>query len=393
MGDVVEKRLFDAWGDIIKVQNGDGIALTRLTFIDRGYTGHEHLQSFRLININGRLYDPKLHRFLQPDNNLQEPYNTQNYNRYGYVLNNPLKYTDPTGEFTWSDLVSGLAIVAGAILVVVGGPAGVLLGYKLIGAGVTHFGATATRLANNGGTWDEASNDAGLNYSWTGKTDFGGGKKDVSNNNNPVESHPQVATGPNTPFDTEKQAAIDFGMNYNSYAILKKTEIITTIYKLNGKYSYVVPLVCSVNGCEDFQITKSLSFVNKIKGSYATASAHLHPGLGKFFTKAEIKANTFDNSLFTGELNGKSSGDISTYNSSDNGFGRRINGYMGNPNGGMNFFDSTQNYTPIQSYEHGVEYKYNTPIFKGLPSDPNVSPYRLNNINPLINSNYPLYQY
>ena len=354
--------------------------------------------------MNGRLYDPRLHRFLQPDNNLQEPYNTQNYNRYGYVLNNPLKYTDPTGEFTWSDFVAGVAIVVGVIVLVACLPAAAaFIGVSittmssiaggLVLMGANHFAAAANIYKQNGGDWDSASNDAGLNYSWTGKTDFGGGKKDVSNNNNPVESHPQVATGPNTPFDTEKQAAIDFGMNYNSYAILKKTEIITTIYKLNGKYSYVVPLVCSVNGCEDFQITKSLSFVNKIKGSYATASAHLHPGLGKFFTKAEIKANTFDNSLFTGELNGKSSGDISTYNSSDNGFGRRINGYMGNPNGGMNFFDSTQNYTPIQSYEHGVEYKYNTPIFKGLPSDPNVSPYRLNNINPLINSNYPLYQY
>jgi hypothetical protein len=50
--------------------------------------------------MNGRLYDPKLHRFLQPDNFVQDPSNTQNYNRYGYVLNNPLKYTDPSGEIT-----------------------------------------------------------------------------------------------------------------------------------------------------------------------------------------------------------------------------------------------------------------------------------------------------
>ncbi|MCD0467650.1 RHS repeat-associated core domain-containing protein [Flavobacterium sp. ENC] len=96
---MVEKRLFDAWGSIQKVQNGAGMPLSGLTVLDRGYTGHEHIQSVGLINMNGHIYDPNLHCFLQPDNNIQDPFNTQNYNRYGYVLNNPLKYTDPSGEF------------------------------------------------------------------------------------------------------------------------------------------------------------------------------------------------------------------------------------------------------------------------------------------------------
>ncbi len=67
--------------------------------LDRGYTGHEHLASVGFIHCNGRLYDPVLHRFLQPDNYVQDPFNTQNFNRYGYCLNNPLVYVDKNGEF------------------------------------------------------------------------------------------------------------------------------------------------------------------------------------------------------------------------------------------------------------------------------------------------------
>lgn len=115
-GAVVEKRLFDAWGLLLKVQNGAGVNLVGLTFFDRGYTGHEHLQSVGLINMNARLYDPKLHRFLSPDNYIQEPYNTQNYNRYAYCINNPLKYTDVTGNIFGIDDLLISAIIIGALI-------------------------------------------------------------------------------------------------------------------------------------------------------------------------------------------------------------------------------------------------------------------------------------
>jgi RHS repeat-associated protein len=112
-GQLLEKRLFDAWGNVW-VQDGTGNDLVGLTILDRGYTGHEHLQSVGLIHMNGRLYDPKLHRFLQPDNYVQDPNNTQNYNRYGYCWNNPLKYTDPSGEFLWVPIIIGAIIGAAA---------------------------------------------------------------------------------------------------------------------------------------------------------------------------------------------------------------------------------------------------------------------------------------
>lgn len=95
---VVEKRLFDAWGQVLKIQDAQGNCLSQFSVLDRGYTGHEHLQSVGIIHMNGRIYDPKLHRFLQTDSHIQDPSNTQNYNRYGYCWNNPLKYTDPSGE-------------------------------------------------------------------------------------------------------------------------------------------------------------------------------------------------------------------------------------------------------------------------------------------------------
>jgi RHS repeat-associated protein len=70
-----------------------------MSLLDRGYTGHEHFSEVGLIHMNGRLYDPLMRRFLNADENIQDPYNTQNYNKYGYVMNNPLMYNDPSGEF------------------------------------------------------------------------------------------------------------------------------------------------------------------------------------------------------------------------------------------------------------------------------------------------------
>ena len=81
---------YDVWGKPTVNPN--------LIGFHRGYTGHEMLPEFDLINMNGRLYDPMIGRFLSPDNYVQEPDNSQNFNRYSYCINNPLKYTDPSGE-------------------------------------------------------------------------------------------------------------------------------------------------------------------------------------------------------------------------------------------------------------------------------------------------------
>ncbi|KAF5031483.1 hypothetical protein DSECCO2_627310 [anaerobic digester metagenome] len=74
-----------------------------------GFTGHEHLDKFALINMNGRVYDPIIGRFLSPDPVLQDPSNAQNYNKYSYVLNNPLKYTDPSGYLYYGNYINRTA--------------------------------------------------------------------------------------------------------------------------------------------------------------------------------------------------------------------------------------------------------------------------------------------
>ena len=79
---------------------------------DRGFTGHEHLTDLGLIHMNGRLYDPVIGRFLQADPIIQAPHNAQSHNRYVYVLNNPLAFTDPSGFSFWTQyrgMIFGLA--------------------------------------------------------------------------------------------------------------------------------------------------------------------------------------------------------------------------------------------------------------------------------------------
>ncbi len=122
-GKVVEKRYFDAWGNLEAAHTDssnevllpDAMGWINGLIIDRGYTGHEHLTTVGLIHMNGRIYDPKLRRFMSPDNYVQDD-TTQNLNRYCYVLNNPLIYTDTSGEFIQIAIAIGVAMVVNGIV-------------------------------------------------------------------------------------------------------------------------------------------------------------------------------------------------------------------------------------------------------------------------------------
>lgn len=97
LGKLSERLSFDAWGRRRDAADWAEEAPPRVTDVERGYTDHEGLDALGLIHMNGRLFDPAMGRFLSPDPVVQSPYSGQNRNRYSYVLNNPLKYTDPSG--------------------------------------------------------------------------------------------------------------------------------------------------------------------------------------------------------------------------------------------------------------------------------------------------------
>lgn len=108
-GTIVAQQNFDAWG---RNRNPATWTYTSVPTVPdwlyRGFTGHEHLPQFALINMNGRMYDPATGRMISPDNYVQSPYYSQSFNRYTYCFNNPLKFIDPTGMLTqqqWDDFM------------------------------------------------------------------------------------------------------------------------------------------------------------------------------------------------------------------------------------------------------------------------------------------------
>jgi len=94
---MLEEYNYDPWGRRRNQTNWSYSNVSVPTYTNRGFTGHEHLDMFNLIHMNGRIYDPEIARFLSPDPFIQDPYNLLNYNRYSYCMNNPLKFTDPSG--------------------------------------------------------------------------------------------------------------------------------------------------------------------------------------------------------------------------------------------------------------------------------------------------------
>jgi len=158
----VEERQFGAWGEIdfIKI-NGEESSFED-SILPRGFTGHEHFSEIALIHMNGRMYDPQLRRFLSPDNNIINPFDTRSFDRMAYVFHNPLMNVDLNGERFWSalgewfqqnsqiiTLVTQIVVAVGVTILTAGIASPVLAG-AIVGASTGFTGGFVRTLTQGG---------------------------------------------------------------------------------------------------------------------------------------------------------------------------------------------------------------------------------------------------
>ena len=84
-GGVVQKISYFPFGE---TRTNEGVA-TNINYL---FTGQESDPETGFYNYNARLYDPKIGRFISADTLVPDPFCSQDFNRYSYVKNNPIKY-------------------------------------------------------------------------------------------------------------------------------------------------------------------------------------------------------------------------------------------------------------------------------------------------------------
>jgi RHS repeat-associated protein len=96
-GEILQRYIYTPFGKKITLDKDGNIISS--SSINRCYTGHEDIEEDdTLVNMNARLYDSTIGRVISADTFIPDPFSTQDFNRYSYVLNNPMKYTDPSGH-------------------------------------------------------------------------------------------------------------------------------------------------------------------------------------------------------------------------------------------------------------------------------------------------------
>ncbi len=154
-GAIEQEYSFDAWGRARSPLTWDVYATPQGTpKFQRGYTFHEMLDMDFLVCMNARIYNPVLGRFLSADPFVQFPDDLQSMNRYSYVHNNPLSFTDPSGHFLKGlkrFLKKNIGTIVSVALTIMLGPPGNLLGAIISGAIVGFATSFTTAIVNGEG--------------------------------------------------------------------------------------------------------------------------------------------------------------------------------------------------------------------------------------------------
>jgi RHS repeat-associated protein len=113
-GAIVVRLSYDAFGKRRNAETwsgsptaGDWTQINAVTH--QGFTSHEQLDAVDLVHMKGRVFDPTTGRFVSGDPFVQSPFNSQSFNRYSYVMNNPLSFTDPSGYWSLKKLFKARA--------------------------------------------------------------------------------------------------------------------------------------------------------------------------------------------------------------------------------------------------------------------------------------------
>ena len=122
-GHTVSKAIYDPFGKRSAIYETGALANAQYAEpTEKGYTGHTEMAELGIIHMGGRIYDASFGRFLQADPIVQAPHDSQSYNRFAYVRNNPITLTDPSGyswwSKTWKKLRPYVGLIAMAIPVI-----------------------------------------------------------------------------------------------------------------------------------------------------------------------------------------------------------------------------------------------------------------------------------
>jgi RHS repeat-associated protein len=96
-GAVLERLWYEPFGQSTDPSNPQVAMTPPLNDVTLGFSAQNQDNDLNLVSMKGRIYDPKIGRFLTPDAVIQDPLRSESLNRYTYAWNNPLKWTDPSG--------------------------------------------------------------------------------------------------------------------------------------------------------------------------------------------------------------------------------------------------------------------------------------------------------